>query len=146
MKVMADINRVIKPGGTLVISSPNPNYYWENALNIFYHYFKKRVVKSKHEEHFYDFSRYNMRTVAMRAGFDVVRERGFGFFLVKTPVRFNPVRFPGRSPRCGRLAVPGGTSPMSSPQRWFYMTCCRRQRTGLCLRSRRCGRRRRAQA
>lgn len=77
-----------------IISSPNPHYYWENVLNIFYHTFKKRVAKSKHEEHFYDFSRYNMRTIAGRTGFEVIKEIGYGFFLVKTPFRFNPIRFP----------------------------------------------------
>ncbi len=95
LKLLADINRVLKTGGVLVLTSPNPNYYWENILNIFYHSFKKRVSKSKHTEHFYDFSRYTMRTVLERAGFRVVREAGVGFQLVKTPFRFNVTKFPG---------------------------------------------------
>ncbi len=69
LKVLGEVNRILKPGGILVVSSPNPNYYWENVLNIFYHHFKSRVIQAKHEEHFFEFSRYNMRTSAHRAGF-----------------------------------------------------------------------------
>src|SRR3989344_9451174 len=50
LKVLAEVNRVLKPAGGLIVSSPNPNYYWESALNIFYHHFKNRVVKAKHYE------------------------------------------------------------------------------------------------
>ena len=95
LKVLGEINRILKPGGTLVLSSPNPNYYWENVLNIFYHHFKTRVAKAKHEEHFFDFSRYNMRTVGTRSGFEVVKEIGVSFYLVKTPIKFNPINYPG---------------------------------------------------
>lgn len=95
LKVLAEVNRVLRPDGVLIVSSPNPNYYWENALNIFYHYFKHRVVKVKHYEHFFEFSRYNMRTSADRTGFEVVREIGCTFALVKTPFVFDVQRFPG---------------------------------------------------
>jgi SAM-dependent methyltransferase len=95
LKILAEINRVRAPGGLLVVSSPNPNYYWESVLNIFYHHFKSRVSSAKHEEHFFEFSRYNMRTIADRAGFKVTREIGCTFQLVKTPLRFNPLRMPG---------------------------------------------------
>lgn len=36
-----------------------------------------------------------MRTIADRAGFRVTHEIGVVFALVKTPIRFNPIRFPG---------------------------------------------------
>lgn len=90
LKVLADINRVLPIGGTLVLSTPNPNYYWETVLNVFYHHFKGRVCRAKHGEHFCSFSRYTMRTSAERMGFEVVREVGNMFAVVKTPIRFNP--------------------------------------------------------
>lgn len=95
LRVLSEINRVLPEGGILVISSPNPNYYWETVLNIFYDHFKSRVSKAKHYEHFFEFSRYNMRTIADRAGFDVVHETGCSFQLVKTGFKFNPVKYPG---------------------------------------------------
>lgn len=94
LKVVGEIHRILKPEGKLILSTPNPNYYWENVLNIFYHYFKDRVVAAKHEEHFYDFSRYNIRTIADRMGFTLDKEIGCSFALIKTPIKFNP-RFPG---------------------------------------------------
>jgi SAM-dependent methyltransferase len=95
LKVMGEVNRILKKDGILIVSSPNPNYYWENVLNIFYHHFKTRVSKAKHIEHFFEFSRYNMRTLGERAGFSMVKEVGWGFFLVKTSFRFNPITRPG---------------------------------------------------
>lgn len=95
LKVLGEINRVLSEGGALILSSPNPNYYWETILNIFYNHFKSRVSKAKHYEHFFEFSRYNMRTIADRAGFAVVREIGTTFQLVKTKLRFNPIDHPG---------------------------------------------------
>lgn len=95
LRVLAEVNRVLKQGGALVLSSPNPNYYWETVLNIFYRHFANRVSNAKHEEHFYEFSRYNMRTCSSRTGFHINKEIGCTFQLVKTPLRFNPVKAPG---------------------------------------------------
>jgi SAM-dependent methyltransferase len=97
LRVLAEINRVLKPDGILSVSSPNPNYYWENVLNIFYHHFKDRVTKAKHDEHFFEFSRYTMRTSAARSGFQVIREIGCSFVLVKLGWNFNPEKYPGLS-------------------------------------------------
>ena len=95
LKVLGEINRVLAHNGTLILSSPNPNYYWENVLNVFYHHFKNKVSKAKHIEHFFEFSRYNMRTIGERAGFKVTKEVGTTFYLVKTSLRFNPIAMPG---------------------------------------------------
>ncbi len=95
LAVLIEANRVLKPQGRLIISSPNPHYYWEIVLNVFYHFFKRRVAHSKTEEHFYSFSRFDMRTICARAGFEIVDELGYLFALVKTPFRFNPIRHPG---------------------------------------------------
>ncbi|MEX0933934.1 MAG: class I SAM-dependent methyltransferase [Candidatus Paceibacterota bacterium] len=93
--LLIELHRVLKKDGVIVLSSPNPNYYWENVLNIFFHYFKNRVSKSKFLEHFYEFSRYNMRIIADRAGFKVVDEIGVSFHIIKTKLSFQPKRFPG---------------------------------------------------
>lgn len=95
LKVLAEINRILPMGGTCILSSPNPNYYWENVINIFYHFFKNRVAKVKHVEHFFEFSRYNMRTTTERSGFEVVKEIGYMFQFIKTPFKFNPIYTPG---------------------------------------------------
>ncbi len=95
LRLLADINRILKPDGILVLSSPNPNYYWENCMNIFFGYFSTRVSKLKLEEHFYDFTRYNIRSCALVTGFTLRRETGAGFAIVKTPIRLNVERFPG---------------------------------------------------
>jgi SAM-dependent methyltransferase len=94
-ELMVELNRVLKDDGVLVLSSPNPNYYWENFLNIFFHYFKKRVSRSKFVVHFYEFSRYNMRTIANRSGFGVVDEIGFSFRVMKLGWKFQPINYPG---------------------------------------------------
>lgn len=95
LEVLAKIYRVLKPGGILILSSPNPNYYWENLLNIFYHHFEKRVSKSKHLEHFFEFTRYAMRTSLVRAGFTPLKEIGSSFQIVKTNIRLDVSKHPG---------------------------------------------------
>lgn len=95
LKALADINRVLTPEGILIVSTPNPNYYWENILNVFYHHFKTRVSETKHYEHFFEFSRYNMRTSAERSGFVVEEEIGCTFKLVKLGWKFDPKTMPG---------------------------------------------------
>jgi ubiquinone/menaquinone biosynthesis C-methylase UbiE len=93
--LLSELHRVLKPDGVLVLSSPNPNYYWEQMLNIFFTYFKNRVAKVKFLEHFYEFTRYNMRTIADRAGFEVVDEVGVSFHMVKLGWTFQPLKYPG---------------------------------------------------
>ena len=95
LKVLAKIYTVLKPGGILILSSTNPNYYWENFLNIFYNHFKNRVSKSKHGEHFFEFTRYTMRTILERAGFTVLKEIGSTFQIVKTNIRLDVSKWPG---------------------------------------------------
>ena len=95
LQLLEELHRVVKPGGVVVLSSPNPQYYWEGAMNTFFNFFKKRVPKVKFVEHFYSFSRYNMRTVAERTGFTVEKEVGFTFYFVKIGFSFNPIRWPG---------------------------------------------------
>jgi ubiquinone/menaquinone biosynthesis C-methylase UbiE len=95
LEVLAKVHRVLKPGGILILSSPSPNYYWENVLNIFYQHFAKRVSKSKHVEHFFEFTRYAMRTSLERAGFILLKELGSTFHVVKTKLRLNVEKWPG---------------------------------------------------
>ncbi len=92
---LIELHRVLKPNGVIVLSSPNPNYYWEQALNVFFHYFKSRVAKVKFLEHFYEFTRYNMRTITARAGFSMLGETGVSFHLVKFGLSFQPLKYPG---------------------------------------------------
>lgn len=95
LKFLAEVNRVLAPSGILIVSSPSPNYYWETVVNVFYHHFKTRVSKSKHIEHFFEFTRYTMRTILGRAGFAVEKEIGSTFQLVKTNLRFDVSKCPG---------------------------------------------------
>ncbi len=95
LKLLTDINRVLKPGGVLVFSSPNPHYYWEVILNIFHPFFKTRVSKGKLVEHFYEFSRYSAGTITDRAGFEMLAHYGCSFTIVKTGIKFNPYHYPG---------------------------------------------------
>lgn len=93
--LLVELHRVLRDDGVLVLSSPNPNYYWETVINMFFHYFKKRVSKAKFVEHFFEFSRYNMRTIADRAGFGVIDEVGVSFHVVKLGWTFQPTKRPG---------------------------------------------------
>lgn len=95
LRVMAECNRVLKPGGRLIVSSPNPNYYIETIINAFYHQFKARMGYTKHIAHFFEFTRYTMRTIARRCGFEVKDEIGVTFYVAKLGIKFNPIRFPG---------------------------------------------------
>lgn len=95
LKLLSDINRVLKPGGVLVFSSPNPHYYWEVVLNVFHSFFKTRVSKGKLVEHFYEFSRYSAGTITDRAGFKMLAHYGCSFTIIKTGIKFNPYKFPG---------------------------------------------------
>jgi len=93
--LLVELNRVLKPDGVLVLSSPNPNYYWEQVLNTFFHFFKGRVAKSKFLEHFYEFTRFNMRTIADRSGFTVTDEVGVSFRFMKLNIVIQPEKYPG---------------------------------------------------
>lgn len=95
VRLLLELNRVLKNDGLIVLSSPNPHYYWEVVMNVWFHFFSKRVSKAKFEEHFTSFSRYNMRTIAHRTGFSIEKEVGCSFQLVKTNFRFNPEKYPG---------------------------------------------------
>ena len=95
LRLLTDINRVLKPGGMLVFSSPNPHYYWEIVLNVFHSFFKTRVSKGKLIEHFYEFSRYSAGTITDRAGFTMIAQYGCSFTVVKTNLKFNPYWYPG---------------------------------------------------
>lgn len=92
---LIELHRILKPNGVIVLSSPNPNYYWEQVLNVFFHYFKTRVAKVKFLEHFYEFTRYNMRTITARAGFSLLSETGVSFHVVKLGLTFQPKNYPG---------------------------------------------------
>ncbi len=93
--ILIEANRVLRLDGTLIITSPNPHYYWEVVLNVFYGFFKNRVSSAKTEEHFFSFSRFDMFTICKRTGFKIEKELGYLFALIKTNIRFNPINHPG---------------------------------------------------
>lgn len=94
LKALREIYRVLKPGGTFILSSTNPHYYWEIVLNMWYTFFRNRVSKSKPVEHFFEFTRYTMRTSLERCGFRLEKEIGVLFSVIKTNIRLNPARTP----------------------------------------------------
>lgn len=95
LSVLAEIHRVLKPSGTLILMAPNPHYYWEVILNLWYQHFVSRVSRSKRIEHFFEFSRYTMRTSLERTGFAVEKELGATFQLAKLGLRMNVEHRPG---------------------------------------------------
>lgn len=79
MFLLCEANRVLKDGGTLIISTPNPYYYWEFMQNMLV---KKPWMKAKQEGHFTSFTRVNMRNILERTGFTLTKEIGNFFTLI----------------------------------------------------------------
>lgn len=91
MAMLCEANRVLKPGGTLIVSTPNPYYYWEYMQNLLV---KFRWMKARQEGHFMSFTRINMRNILDRTGFDLFREIGNFFSLIVLKWTFFLPRLP----------------------------------------------------
>jgi len=91
MMMLCESNRVLKPGGLLIVSTPNPYYYWEFMQNMLV---KVEFMKAKQEGHFTSFTRVNMRNILERTGFKLEREGGNFFSLIVLKWTFFLKRFP----------------------------------------------------
>lgn len=89
--MLCECNRVLAPGGTLIVSTPNPYYYWEYMQNLLV---KFKWMKARQEGHFTTFTRINMRNILERTGFTLIKELGNFFSLIVLKWTFHWVRFP----------------------------------------------------
>lgn len=88
---LCEINRVLKSGGTLILSTPNPYYYWEAMQNLLVRY---EFMKAKQEGHFATFTRINIRNIFERTGFALTKEIGNFFTLIVLKWQFVLKRLP----------------------------------------------------
>lgn len=91
MAMLCEANRVLQPNGTLIVSTPNPYYYWEYMQNLLV---KVPQMKARQEGHFTTFTRINMRNILARTGFSLVTELGNFFSVIVLKWTFHLVRFP----------------------------------------------------
>ncbi len=89
--MLCECNRVLAPGGTLIVSTPNPYYYWEFMQNLLVKY---KWMKARQEGHFTTFTRINMRNILERTGFTLTKELGNFFQLIVLKWTFHLVRLP----------------------------------------------------
>ena len=91
MFLLCESNRVLQLGGTLIVSTPNPYYYWEFMQNLLVKY---QWMKARQLGHFTTFTRINMRNILERTGFTLEKELGNFFTLIILKWVFHLVRFP----------------------------------------------------
>lgn len=91
MAMLCESNRVLTPGGRLIVSTPNPHYYWEAMQNFLVRY---PWMKAKQEGHFMSFTRVNMRNILERTGFRLDAELGNFFTLIILKWNFHWVKLP----------------------------------------------------
>jgi hypothetical protein len=82
---------VLKDGGVLIVSTPNPYYYWEFMQNFLVRF---KFMKARQEGHFTTFTRINMRNILERTGFTLFKELGNFFSLIVLKWTYHLVRFP----------------------------------------------------
>jgi len=89
LKFLAECNRVLKNEGVLIITTPNPQYYWEIILNAF-----TKKFNITDEQHFYSFTRYNMRNLFRRTGFEMIKDFGNLLIIVKIHLKIWVPKYP----------------------------------------------------
>lgn len=91
LSMLCEANRVLKPGGMLIVSTPNPYYYWEAMQNLLVRF---PFMKAEQEGHFMAFTRINMRTILKRTGFSLQKEIGNFFSVIILKWMFHLKRLP----------------------------------------------------
>ena len=91
LALLCESNRVLKPGGTLIVSTPNPYYYWEYMQNLLV---KVPAMQARQEGHFTSFTRINMRNILTRTGFKLEKELGNFFTFIVLKWTLHLIRWP----------------------------------------------------
>lgn len=91
LAMLCEANRALKPGGTFILATPNPYYYWEFMQNLLVRF---RFMKAVQEGHFMTFTRVNIRNILTRTGFELQKELGNFFTLIVLKWQFHLKHFP----------------------------------------------------
>ncbi len=91
---LRESHRVLKTGGTLVVSTPQANDWWVTLHNIF---FRKWIRDPDQGEHLQNWTFLDMTRLLKKNGFTLDRIEGFMMHFPKIPLLIPVRRFPGLS-------------------------------------------------
>lgn len=83
IQVLKNINYILKDNGKLIISVPNPHYYW-----CIIHNFLGFVKDDDINSHIHSFTKRDMIRILKMTGFRNIRCYGTNFMIPKTKIKF----------------------------------------------------------